>query len=226
MCCIQMGEKLPSMEDICKGPFVELPTQPVDVLGINQPYMDMIFRLMQNLIGVGLWTGKIRCGRDPAYSNKMVPVGSFDEMVTQSDQALLCWAYCNYVESVEWVCVNHGYAGDLSTIKGVYSAQANKVGNSWTEKGKVKWNEVRKTIRDAWEIDGKNKKVMVNGEAVPAARAFKKQFRMIWMASHGTQLMMHGGTGGGQEAAGAAGPSVEMDLLDSFIDTTQFQVDN
>ena len=179
---------MPTAEQTCKGPF-KVDEKTDKVIGINQHYMELLFRLMPAIAGVQVWRGAARCQRDPAYSRHSIKVGTFNELVTTTDQIFACWAYCNFIDSVLDVCGGTGskksLGGELNvpealSVTGKWTSQA--VGRSWTLAGQQKWNTLSKAIRSAWGTSDVLE--MEDGARMGATSVFRKRFTSRWMSLH------------------------------------------
>ena len=155
------------------------------------------------------------------YDNK-AQVGSLNKMDTLTDQTLLCWADCHYIQAVVHVSRVHGYNGQPEHVRGLYSAR--RVGSSWTPEGKRKWSELKTDLKAAWETSD----IIVVGtcvstKQVSAVKAFKRQFKQRWMALHGSGISGTGGSRAVRNTQAEQGNGVEMDLLRTFVDPSRYQ---
>ena len=217
---INRNDSLPEPEVLKQGPFVH--SDPIDqstdldalppVEGLNRPYLDMIFQLMPAIVGVQIWRGQSRCGRDPAYQLGEVTVGGFQEMVTTSDQVFMVWAYENFYKDVVDdskvpVVANDKENNILKKVRGKWTQQGStdKYGG-WKHEGKLSYNRTMKQIKAQMITshfmtvgDGQDRR------DVCAVDHFKATFEQKWRETNGIFV---------QEIGGGVGPHEEGDEED------------
>ena len=225
---------LPDPEVLKQGPFVHSDTidQSTDlgalppIVELNRPYLDMIFQLMPAVVGVQIWRGQSRCGRDPAYQLNDVTVGGFQEMVTPSDQVFMVWAYENFYNDVVDDTKVPMVANDkdniiLKKVRGKWTQQGStdKYGG-WKHEGKLAYNRLMKQIK-AQMGTSLHMRVAVEPRGhrdVGAVDHFKAAFEQRWRETNGIFVQEVSNSGGSNEGGEEEDDDVGVEFGDLAVD--------
>lgn len=188
------------------------------ISGINEIFLESIFRLMPAIVGVTIWKGKKRCGRDPAYTMNEVPKGTFQELVTVSDMAFLVWGYCNYIDDIKLapVTTTSNESEVLANINGKFTQPgATNRYAGWSQEGQDLYNNTHRVIKAQLNSSLSVTENSQVGSNNTAAKLFVLEFEARWRATYGVNVVGHLDAAGASQDGAAGG--VELDLAQNLI---------